>query len=40
MKKLILVLLLIFLTGCSMQNIKDVKKGTIPPSCAICQHSV
>lgn len=40
MKKLILFSLLIYLTGCASNNVKDVKKGVIPPSCALCQHSV
>lgn len=40
MKILALVLCLIFLTGCTTLSIKDVKKGALPPSCAICQHSV
>ena len=40
MKKLILFSLLIYLTGCASNNVKDVKKGVISPSCALCQHSI
>ncbi|EHJ0335993.1 TPA: colicin release lysis protein [Salmonella enterica] len=40
MNVFIISLLLICLMGCSAQNVKDVKKGPVSPSCSLCQHSV
>ncbi|ENY5058609.1 lysis protein for colicin E6 [Salmonella enterica] len=40
MKVFILFALLLCLTGCSAQKVKDVKKGPVSPSCSLCQYSV
>ncbi|EOV0286029.1 hypothetical protein ACOIP5_005065 [Salmonella enterica] len=38
MKHIIIFCLLVVLASCS--TVKDVKKGVIPPSCPLCQHSL
>ncbi|HDC2548780.1 TPA: hypothetical protein O7139_005324 [Salmonella enterica] len=38
MKHIIIFCLLLSLGGCA--TVKDVKKGVIPPSCPLCQHSL
>lgn len=40
MKLFILFSLLVCLTGGSAQQVKDVKKGPVSPSCSVCQYSV
>lgn len=40
MKTVIIFCLLLSLAGCSTVKVKDVKKGVIPPSCTLCQHSL